>query len=66
MINDDVKLLVKGRSFATISRFLPSGQIQTNVVWANCDAHVAINTEVALRKFNNARVYPCVTVAAWV
>lgn len=66
MINDDVKLLAKGRNFATISTLLPSGQIQTHVVWVDCDdEHIVINTEVALRKFKNVQVDPRVTVTVW-
>ena len=66
MIRDDVKLLVKGRNFATISTLLPSGQIQTHVVWVDCDEdHIVINTEVALRKFKNVQVDPRVTIKVW-
>ena len=66
MINDDVTALVRGRNFATISTLLPSGQIQTHVVWVDCDEdHIVINTEVALRKFKNVQADPRVTVTVW-
>jgi PPOX class probable F420-dependent enzyme len=66
MINDDVTALVQGKNFATISTLLPSGQIQTHVVWVDCDEdHIVINTEVALRKFKNVQVDPRVTVTVW-
>ena len=49
MIRDEVKALVEGKNFATVSTLLPSGQIQTHVVWIDCDDdHIVINTEVAL------------------
>ena len=66
MINDDVKALVQGKNFAAISTLLPSGQIQTHVVWVDCDdEHIVINTEVALRKFKNVQADPRVTVMIW-
>ena len=66
MIEDEVKALVQGRNFATISTLLPSGQIQTHVVWVDCDdAHILINTEVELRKFKNVQADPRLTVTVW-
>ena len=48
MINDEIKALVQGKNFATISTLLPNGQIQTHVVWVDCDDdHIVINTEAA-------------------
>ena len=59
MINDEVKALVQGRNFATISTLLPKGQIQTHVVRVDCDDnHSLINTEVDLRKFKNVQAGP--------
>ena len=55
-----------GKNFATISTLLPSGQIQTHVVWVDCDDdHIVINTEVELRKFKNVQADPRVTVTIW-
>ncbi len=66
MIKDEVKALVRGKNFAMISTLLPSGQIQSHVVWVDCDDdHVVINTEVALRKFKNVQADPRVTVTIW-
>ena len=66
MINDEVKALVQGKNFATISTLLPKGQIQTHVVWVDCDDdHIVINTEVGLRKFKNVQADPRVTVTVW-
>ena len=66
MINDEIKTLVQGKNFATISTLLPSGQIQTHVVWVDCDdEHIVINTEVELRKFKNVQADPRVTVTIW-
>ncbi len=66
MIRDDVKALVQGKNFATISTLLPSGQIQTHVVWVDCDdEHILINTEVELRKFKNVQAEPRAKVTVW-
>ena len=66
MINDEIKTLVQSKNFATISTLLPSGQIQTHVVWVDCDdEHIVINTEVELRKFKNVQADPRVTVTIW-
>lgn len=66
MINDEVKALAHGKNFATISTLLPKGQIQTHVVWVDCDDdHIWINTEVELRKFKNVQADPRVTVTVW-
>jgi PPOX class probable F420-dependent enzyme len=66
MIKDEVKALVAGKNFATISTVLPSGQIQAHVVWVDCDEdHIVINTEVELRKFKNVQADPRVTVTIW-
>ena len=66
MIKEEITALVRGKNFATISTILPSGQIQTHVVWVDCDDdHIVINTEVALRKFKNVQADPRVTVTIW-
>ena len=66
VIKDEVKALAQGKNFATISTLLPSGQIQTHVVWVDCDDdHIVINTEVELRKFKNVQADPRVTVTIW-
>lgn len=63
MIKDEVKTLVEGRNFATISTLLPGGHIQAHVVWVDCDEdHIVINTEVELRKFKNVQADPLVTI----
>ncbi len=66
MIKDEVRALVQGKNFATISTLLPSGQIQTHVVWVDCDDdHIVINTEVELRKYKNVQADPRVTITIW-
>ena len=66
VINEEIKALAQGKNFATISTLLPSGQIQTHVVWVDCDNdHIVINTEVELRKFKNVQADPRVTVTIW-
>lgn len=63
MIRDEVEELVQGKNFATISTLLPKGQIQTRVVWVDCDDdHILINTEVGLRKLKDVQADPRVTV----
>ncbi len=66
MIENEVKALVEGKNFATMSTLLPSGQIQAHVVWVDCDGdHILVNTEVELRKFKNVRTDPRVTITIW-
>ncbi len=66
MIRADVKALIAGKNFATIATLMPSGQIQSHVVWVDCDDdHVVINTEVELRKFKNVQADPRCTVTVW-
>ncbi len=66
VIRDDVKELAQGKNFAAISTLLPGGQIQTHVVWVDCDdEHILVNTEVDLRKFKNVLADPRVTVTIW-
>ena len=66
VIKDEIKALAQGKNFATISTLLPSGRIQTHVVWVDADDdHIVINTEVELRKFKNVQADPRVTVTIW-
>ena len=63
VIKEEIKTLAQGKNFATISTLLPSGHIQTRVVWVDADNdHIVINTEVELRKFKNVQADPRVTV----
>ena len=67
MINDRrSRRSCRARTSPRFSTLLPSGQIQTHVVWVDCDDdHIVINTEVALRKFKNVQADPRVTVTVW-
>jgi PPOX class probable F420-dependent enzyme len=66
VIRDEIRALVADKNFATVSTLLPSGQIQTHVVWVDCDEeHIVINTEVELRKFKNVLADPRLTVTIW-
>ena len=66
VIKEEIKTLAQGKNFATISTLLPSGQIQTHVVWVDADDdHIVINTEIELRKFKNVQADPRVTVTIW-
>ena len=66
VIRDDIRALATGTNYATISTLLPSGAIQTHVVWVDCDdQHLLVNTEVELRKFKNIQADPRATISIW-
>lgn len=66
MLDDEIRTLAQGRNFAAFSTHLPSGRIQTHVLWIDCDGeHLLVNTEVGLRKFKNVQADPQVTVTIW-
>jgi len=66
MIEEEIKELAQGPNFATISTFLPSGRIQTNVMWVDADdEHILINTEIHRQKFKNITADPRATVVVW-
>ena len=66
MIEEGIKELAQGPNFATISTFLPSGRIQTNVMWVDADdEHILVNTEIHRQKFKNVTADPRATVVVW-
>lgn len=66
MIEEKVKELAQGPNFATISTILPSGHIQTNVMWVDADdEHIMMNTEVHRQKYKNLEREPRTTVVIW-
>ena len=57
--------LAKGVNFAAISSLLPSGQIQTQIIWVDTDGRrLYVNTELHRAKFKNferdSRVTLCI------
>ena len=57
--------LAKGVNFAAISSLLPSGQIQTQIIWVDTDGQrLYVNTELHRAKFKNferdSRVTLCI------
>jgi PPOX class probable F420-dependent enzyme len=57
--------LARGANFAAISSLLPSGQIQTQLIWVGTDGQrLVVNTEVHRAKFKNierdSRVTLCI------
>ncbi len=66
MIEDPVKELAQGPNFATISTILPSGRIQSHVMWVDADdEHIMMNTEVHRQKYKNIEREPRITVVIW-
>src|ERR1700710_398557 len=46
--------LAKGKNYAAISSLLPSGQIQTQIIWVHTDGtRLYVNTEVHRAKYKN-------------
>ena len=57
------KELAEGRNFASVSTVLPSGGIQTQVLWVALeDGQLAINTETHRRRYKNLQQDPRITV----
>jgi PPOX class probable F420-dependent enzyme len=66
MIEDKIRGLAQGPNFATISSILPSGRIQTHVIWVDADdEHILLNTEVHRQKYKNLEREPRATVVIW-
>ena len=64
MLDDAVRELAKGKSFAALTTLMPDGQPQTQLMWVDANAdEVLINTEVHRQKFKNVGRDPRVTVA---
>jgi PPOX class probable F420-dependent enzyme len=63
MIDDEVRRFATTRCFAVLSTMLPSGRIQSQMMWVDADEdHVLINTEAHRQKFRNVERDPRVTV----
>ncbi|MDD7966996.1 TIGR03618 family F420-dependent PPOX class oxidoreductase [Actinomycetospora lemnae] len=55
--------LATGRNFASVSTMLPSGRIQTQILWVGVkDGSVVVNTETHRRRFANVEADPRITV----
>lgn len=66
MIEETIRELAQGPNFATISTILPSGRIQTHVMWVDADdEHIIMNTEIHRQKYKNLEREPRTTVVIW-
>jgi PPOX class probable F420-dependent enzyme len=64
MLDDDVKVLARGKNFAALTTLLPTGQPMTQVMWIDADDdYLLINTETHRQKCKNVSHDPRVTVA---
>jgi PPOX class probable F420-dependent enzyme len=55
--------LARGANFASVSTLLPSGQIQTQMLWVHAeDGKLILNTETHRAKFRNVERDPRITV----
>ena len=63
MLDDNVRRLATGANFASLATVMPSGDLQVQVMWVDCDEdHILVNTEVHRRKFLNLTADPRATV----
>ncbi|MDH3251112.1 MAG: TIGR03618 family F420-dependent PPOX class oxidoreductase [Acidimicrobiia bacterium] len=63
MLTDQTITLAKGANFAVFSTVLPSGRIQSQVMWIDTDGeHLLINTELHRQKVRNIETDPTATV----
>ena len=55
--------LAKGRNFAAVTPVLPSGRLQTQMLWAAIkDGSLVLNTETHRRRYKNLQKDPRITV----
>lgn len=55
--------LARGANYASITTVLPSGRLQTQLVWVHTDGErLVVNTEVHRQKYKNVRRDPRVTL----
>ncbi|MBV9314458.1 MAG: PPOX class F420-dependent oxidoreductase [Pseudonocardia sp.] len=55
--------LATGKNFAAVSTLLPSGRIQTQLIWVDAiDGKIVLNTETHRAKYRNIRRDPRITV----
>jgi len=58
--------LARGQNFAALTTLLPSGHLQTRVMWVDAgEQHLLINTELHRQKFRNVERDPRVTLMIW-
>ena len=63
MLDENVRRLASEPNFASMATVMPSGDLQVQLMWVDCDDdHIVINTEVHRRKFLNLAANPTVTV----
>ena len=58
--------LAQGANFGSITTVLPSGNLQTQLIWVGTDGErLVVNTEVHRQKFRNVERDPRVTLMIW-
>ena len=66
MLEPAIRDLAKGKNFAALTTFGPTGYPQTQVMWVDADDdHVLINTEIERQKAVNVQRDPRVAVMIW-
>ncbi|QWF84743.1 PPOX class F420-dependent oxidoreductase [Amycolatopsis sp. CA-230715] len=59
----ETRELAGGKNFAAVTTVLPSGRLQTQLVWVDvADGKILLNTETHRRKYRNVRRDPRITV----
>lgn len=63
MIDSQLKAFCKADNFAILTTILPSGDLQSSVMWVDCDEEALLfNTEIHRAKYKNIEINPRVTV----
>lgn len=59
----EAEKLAEGKNFAAVSTVLPSGRLQTQIIWVHVEnGRIALNTEVHRVKYKNVKRDPRITV----
>jgi PPOX class probable F420-dependent enzyme len=62
-LHPDTVELARGANYGSITTMLPSGRLQTQVIWVHTDGQrLVVNTEVHRQKFKNVEQDPRVTL----
>ena len=62
-LHPDTVKLAQGANYGSITTMLPSGRLQTQVIWVHTDGErLVVNTEVHRQKFKNVERDPRVTL----
>lgn len=62
MLDEKTRALAEAKNFAVLSTMLPSGRIQSQMMWVDTDGeHIIVNTEVDRAKYRNIEQNPVAT-----